>query len=457
MSKSKKFQIDMCNGPLFSKIVRFSLPLMATNVLQLLFHAADLIVLGRFAPAEAMAAVGATSGLAILSINIFLGLATGVNVLVARYIGARDAKRVSNTVHTAVSVALYWGVVMTFISLILSKPLLRLMGTPENILDDAAIYLWICALGLPALIFYNFGSAVLRALGDTRRPLIYMAIAGVVNVLLNLFFVTVCSMDVGGVALATKISNVLSAFLVARTLMNANDSSRLVWKKVHLHWESLKEMLKVGLPAGIQGSLFSISNITIQSSVNSFGWQAIAGNTAAMSLEGIVYVASSSYYYTAISFTGQNHGAGKLDRIIKSIFYCIICTVVTTAAMSGTCLLFGNELLRFYNPDANVIEWGLLRMKILFSTYFMCGVMDALSGSLRGLGHSLKPMLVIMLGVCGLRIFWVFSIFPLHRTMTSLMISYPVSWMLVCSINGAILWYICRRMQKQSLAGRKLY
>ncbi|MBR2356817.1 MAG: MATE family efflux transporter [Lentisphaeria bacterium] len=457
MSKSKKFQIDMCNGPLFSKIVRFSLPLMATNILQLFFHAADLIVLGRFAPGEAMAAVGATSSLAILGLNIFLGMATGVNVLMARYIGAKDAKRASRTVHTAVAVALYGGSAMALISLVLSKPMLRLMGTPENILDDASLYMWICSLGMPALIFYNFGSAILRAVGDTRRPMMYMAIAGGINVLLNLFFVLVCSMDVAGVALATKISNVVSAVLVARVLLNSTDSSRLVWKRVRLHWATLKEMLKIGLPAGLQGSFFSISNMTIQSSINSFGWQAIAGNTAAMSLEGIVYVGCSSYYYSAISFTGQNHGAGKLDRIIKSIFYCILCTVAAAGVLGGGCLFFGKELLHFYNPDGEVIEWGLLRMKILFSTYFLCGIMDVVSGSLRGLGHSIKPMLVIMLGVCGLRVFWVFCVFPFYRTMNNLMLSYPVSWCLVILINGLILYWVCRQMRQKSLQGGKLY
>ena len=297
-------------------------------------------------------------------------------------------------------------------------------------------------------------SAILRADGDTRRPLVFMVIAGVVNIMLNLFFVVLCKMDVAGVALAAMIGSSVSAFLVMRVLLNTPGCWKLEWKKLKFHWDALKEMLKIGLPAGMQGAMFSISNITIQSAVNSFGWQAIAGNTAALSLEGIVYVACSSYYYTAISFAGQNHGAGRIDRVIKSVFYCALCTSIAATVLGWSCFLGGRTLLGFYNSDPEAIQWGMIRLRILFTSYFLCGLMDVVSGSLRGLGHSFKPMLVIMMGVCGLRVVWVFWILPCKRTMETLMVSYPVSWILVILINGAMLFYICRKMLKQQAKGR---
>lgn len=449
MAGGKKYQIDMTSGPLFGKIVRFSLPLMAANVMQLLFHAVGLIVLGRFADGKSIAAVGSTSGLTVLILNIFLGLATGVNVLVARYVGAKDRRKASLTVHTAMATALYGGAGMALVSLLIARPMLVWMATPENIINQASLYMWIYSLGVPAVIIYNFGSAILRALGDTRRPLIFMVIAGVVNILLNLFFVVICKMDVAGVALAAMLGSCVSAGLVMRAMLQARDSSRLVWKRIKIHWQMLKEMLKIGLPAGMQGAMFSISNITIQSAVNSFGWQAIAGNTAALSLEGIVYVACSSYYYTSISFVGQNHGAEKFDRIKKSVLYCALCTFIAGVILGWGCFLTGDKLLGFYNPDPEVIKWGMIRLRIMFTVYFLCGWMDVVSGSLRGLGHSVKPMLVIMLGVCGLRVAWVLWVLPLSRSMETLFISYPVSWMLVIMINGAMLCWVYRKMLKE--------
>ena len=450
MASTNKYQIDMCHGPLFSKIVFFTLPLMMTNLLQLLFHAADLIVIGQFAPGEALAAVGATNGLTVLVLNIFFGLGTGINVLVARYTGAKNPEMVSRNVHTAVAVAIYWGIAMAIIGILISKPMLRLMATPEKIIDQAALYMWIYCAGMPFVIFYNFGSAILRAVGDTKRPMIYMLIAGIINVLLNLFFVLVFKMDVAGVALATKLSNVVSAYLVFRVLKNSPGAIKLIKSKIKIHADSLKEMLRIGLPSAIQGACYSISNITIQSSVNSFGWQAIAGNTAAQSLEGLVYVACSSLFYSAISFTGQNHGAKKYKRIIHSIFYCIICTVSAAFIVGFSILLFGRTLLGVYNNDPNVIEWGWTRLKILLTTYCLCGIMDVISGSLRGLGHSVKPMIVTLFGVCAFRVLWVFKIFPNYRTMSSLIFSYPVSWILVITLNGLMLTFICRKMLKKA-------
>ena len=445
---SGKNKIDMSHGPLFSKIVVFTIPLMLTNLMQLLFHATDLIVVGRFAPGTALAAVGATSGFTVLVLNIFFGLGTGINVLVARYTGAKDPLKVSQNVHTAAAIAFYWGIAMAIIGIIVTKPMLRIMATPEEILDKAALYMWIYCAGMPFLVFYNFGSAILRAVGDTKRPMIFILIAGVVNVLLNLFFVLVFKWDVAGVALATKISNAVAAFLIYRVLISSPDAIHLAIKKVRIHKDALVEMLKLGLPSAVQGACYSISNIAIQSSINSLGWQTIAGNTAATSLEGIVYVASGAFYYTTISFTGQNHGAKKFDRIIKSIFYCLLCSGLTTLVMGLLFLRFGGELLGIYNSEPEIIELGLIRLKIMLTTYFLCGLMDVVSASLRGLGHSVKPMIVTLLGVCAFRVFWVMCIFPFDRTINNLVISYPVSWILTATVNGIVLFFVCKKLRK---------
>lgn len=446
MSSSKKYQIDMCHGPLFSKIVFFSLPLMASNVMGLMFHAADLMVLGHFAPVESMAAVGATNGLTVLILNIFYGISTAVNVYTARYIGAKDREGVSQTVHNAVAISLYGGVVWAVISILLTKPLLRMMMTPENILDKAALYMWIFCIGSPALIAYSFGSAILRATGDTKRPLLYMLFAGILNVLLNLFFVLVCKMDVAGVAIATKFSNVVAATLVLRALMKANDETRLVWKKVKIYWKNFWDLLRLGVPAGIQGAMFSVSNVIIQSSVNSFGGIAIAGNTAVQSLEGMAHVACSSYYLSAISFTGQNYGAKKYKRMLRCIFLCIGCTIVASLLLGGGFFLFGKQLIGIYNPDPEVIRWGLIRARFLLTTYFLCGIMEVITASLRGLGYSLGPTIVTLLGVCVFRVFWAWVIFPMDPTLERLLISYPISWILVSIVNGIMLYVICRKL-----------
>ncbi len=451
MSSSKKYQIDMCSGPLFSKIIRFSIPLMLANVLGLLFYAADLVVLGRFASAEAMAAVGATNGLTVLVLNIFYGLSTGVNVLVARYIGARDPKRIYNVIQSSMALAIYGGALATVISLLLTKPMLRLMSTPAEVFSDAVLYMCICNLGIPAIAVYCFGAAIMRADGDTKRPLQYMVISGIINVLMNLFFVLVCKMDVAGVGIATKLSNVIAAVLVIRALMKNSGSTHLDIKKIFIDWPAVKEIFRIGLPAGIQGSLFSISNITIQASINSLGWQVIAGNTAASNLEGLVYVAAASYYHSALSFVGQNHGAKKYKRIVRAIFVCVGCSAVTAFIIGYLCIIFGKQLLAFYNPDPEVMQWGMVRIKVLLSTYFLCGAMEVITGCLRGLGHSVKPTIVTLVGICAFRVLWVFLIFPLKPTMFNLMISYPITWVLVISVNGFILYRVCVNMMRKAV------
>ncbi|MBO4490286.1 MAG: MATE family efflux transporter [Lentisphaeria bacterium] len=446
MDSGSKYNIDMTQGPLFGKIIRFTIPLMSSYVLQMLFNTVDLIVVGRFASSHALAAVGATSGLTVLVLNIFFGLSVGVNVLAARYIGAKDPRNISRTVHTAAAVGIYGGVMMALIGILISRPALIWMDTPSEILGKSSLYMWIYCSSIPFIIFYNFGSSILRAQGDTRRPLYYMITGGIVKVLLDLLLVLLFRMDVGGVAMATLISNAVSAGLTLRALNSARDSSRLIRKQIRIHGPIFRDMVKIGLPAGIQGSFFSLSNIVIQSSINSFGALAIAGNTAAQSLEGLVYVASSSFYYTAISFVGQNHGAQKYKRIVRSIFICLLCTNVFSIFTGYLFWICGRPLLRIFNPDPEVIRWGMIRVAILFSTYFLCAAMDTISGSLRGLGHSIKPTIVTLMGVCVFRVAWVLWIFPHYKTMENLMISYPISWLIVSLVNGTILFFVVRNL-----------
>lgn len=444
-----KYSIDMCSGPIFSKIILFSVPLILSGILQLMFNAADLIVLGRFASPEAMAAVGATAFLTNLIVNVFIGLSIGTNVLAANYLGAKNWKNTSRTVHTAIAVSLAGGVALAVIGILISKPLLEMMSTPDDIIGMATLYMWIYCAGLPFILLYNFGSAVMRAAGDTRRPLFYLVIAGIVNVILNIVFVLGLHIDVAGVAIATTVSQAISAFLVLRNLIHLRDACRFRWKNLHIDPIILKSMLWIGLPAGIQGSFFSISNLVIQSSINSFGAMAIAGTTAALSLEGIVYAGAYSYHQTVITFAGQNIGAGRVDRVKKSIWYCLICSIALETAMGLGFYLCARPVLSIFNTNPEVISWGILRMKILFTTYALCGIMDVVSGALRGLGSSLQPAIVTMLGVCVLRVVWVFCVFPLDRTMENLLISYPVSWFLTAAVNAVFLWILCRRVSAQ--------
>ena len=343
MGSAKKYQIDMCHGPLFSKIVAFTIPLIAANVIGTLFNAADMIVVGRFADAKALAAVGSTGGLTMLVLNIFFGLSSGVSVLASRFIGARDRKSLSRTVHTAMTVAIYGGTAMAILGILISKPVLQLMGTPPEILRQSCIYMWIYCLGIPFVVIYAFGSGILRATGDTRRPLYYMIFAGIVNVLLNLFFVIVCKMDVAGVAIATKFANLLSAVMVVQALRRAKDSTRFIWKRMRIDWKLFSEMLKLGIPAGIQGSCFSISNIIIQSAVNSFGALAIAGNTAGSNIDGLIYMTGVCFFHTSLTFTGQNYGAKKYHRIVRAVLLSILCAAVCDIVIGWTGLIFGSS------------------------------------------------------------------------------------------------------------------
>ena len=458
MHSDKKYHIDMCHGSLFSQVFRFSLPLMGANIMALMFHAADLIVLGQFASEKvrtaATAAVGATSALNILMIIFFFGFSAGVNSITARYIGAKDHQKVSRTVHTSIALGICGGFIFALLGIFFAKSALTWMGTPDDVMDKAVIYMQICSIGIPFTVLYMIGAAILRAVGDTRRPLFFIIVSGVVNVLLNIFFVVVCKMDAAGVAIATKISNVLSAVLIIRVLCRSEGDIRLIFKKIRFHWVELKEVLWIGIPAGVQGALYNVSNIFIQSSVNSLGSFAMAGNAASQSLEGMANVASGAYYQTAMSFTGQNLGGRKYKRVIRSIFICLTYATAVSFVCCGLFMIFGRNLLGLYNPDPRVISWGMERLVIMMSTYFICGMMDTVSGALRGLGHSVKPTVTTVIGACGLRIFWVIMIFPQYRTLRSLIYSYPVSWFLTGLVNGIILFLVCRRMLRTAASGK---
>ena len=448
LKKSRQtFEIDMCNGPLLPKMLLFTIPLILSGVLQLLFNAADVIVVGQFAGNEALAAVGSTSSLTNLLVNLFIGMSVGVNVLVARYYGGKQDNEVSETVHTAIVISVLGGVLLTVIGIVLAKPLLTLMDTPEDVIKHSVLYMRIYFMGMPVMLLYNFGSAVLRAIGDTRRPLFYLSIAGVINVCLNLWFVISLHMGVAGVALATIISQAVSAVLIVRCLIQSEGCFRLYPEKLKISWDKLLRIARIGLPAGIQGSLFSVSNVLIQSSVNSFGSVAMAGNTAASNIEGFVYTAMNAVHQTAVSFTGQNLGGKRFDRISKILAQCLMLVTIIGLVMGNAVVLFGEPLLGLYSSDTEVITYGQKRLLYICTIYCMCGIMDVLVGSIRGLGYAIMPMIVSLLGACAFRVVWIYTIFSWNRTLETLYISYPVSWTLT-----ALVHLICHIIVKKKLA-----
>lgn len=425
---AKSYEMDMTSGPLLKKILIFSVPLMLSGILQLLFNAADIIVVGQFTGSSALAAVGSTSSLINLFVNVFIGFSIGANVLVAQYFGARDEKNVHETVHTSILLAIICGLILIVAGISLAPPMLELMDTPDEVLGQAVFYMRIYFVGMPATLVYNFGAAILRAVGDTRRPLYYLFVAGCVNVVLNLFFVVVCGRGVDGVAIATVISQVISAALIVRCLVKSDGMYRLNLSMLKLHRQKVIQIARIGLPAGFQGAIFSISNVLIQSSVNSFGSIAMAGNTAASNIEGFIYTCMNAVYQTSLSFTSQNLGAGKIKRISRILVECLVVVFLVGAVMGFLAYTFGAELLRIYSTDPEVIENGLHRMRVICQTYYLCGMMDVTVGALRGLGYSVMPMLVSLAGVCGVRIVWIFTAFVWSRSLFTLYISYPISW-----------------------------
>lgn len=442
----KKHEIDMCSGPILKKLLLFAFPLICSGILQLLFNAADIIVVGRFAGDNSLAAVGSTTSLILLLSNLFIGLSIGGNVLTARYFGAKKEAELSDTVHTSVALSIVSGVVLAIIGIIFAKPILHLMEAPDSVLGLSAIYLRIYFIGMPAMMIYNFGSAILRAKGDTRRPLKFLVISGILNVCLNLFFVIVLRMDVAGVAAATALSQCLSAVLVIRCLCRESNGMKLILKKLKLHKDMLITIIKIGLPAGFQGVLFSLSNVIIQSSINTFGDVTMAGSAAAANIEGFVYFAMNAFYQAAISFTSQNVGAGKYERIKPIMVKSLICVTITGVVLGNFAFLFGHQLLGIYSSSEMVIEEGIKRLAVISTTYALCGIMDTLVGVLRGLGYSIAPMIVSLIGVCALRIVWIMTVFqvPELHTVTTVYISYPVTWIITGTVHFFCYLYIMK-------------
>ncbi len=449
-NEKKKYEIDMCNGPILKKMLLFALPLMLSSILQLLFNAADIVVVGRFAGDDSLAAVGSTSSLINLLTNLFIGLSVGANVLVARYFGAKKEEELRDTVHTAMTLSLIGGAVLTVIGVVGAPIILEWMQSPPEVFSLAVIYLRVYFAGITATMVYNFGSSILRAIGDTKRPLYFLSIAGVVNVVLNLIFVIVFRWGVFGVGIATVISQVISAALVIRCLLREQDGIRLDLKRLGINKGKLLQIMQIGLPAGFQGMLFSLSNVVIQSSVNSFGATIVAGNSAAQNIEGFVYVGMNAFYQAAISFMGQNVGAGKYKRVNKILYAAETCVIVIGFGLSMIVLLFAEPLLSLYTDSPAVVEAGTVRLGIICATYFLCGMMDVMVGALRGLGYSIAPMIVSLLGACAFRLLWIATVFQIDRfhTIKTVYISYPISWT-VTFLAHVITFVIVRKKLKK--------
>lgn len=441
------YRMDMTEGPLTTKIIKFTIPVMLTGILQLLFNTADVIVVGRFTGKTALAAVGSTGSLINLLVSLFMGLSIGTNVLVARYQGAKDDKAVSETVHTSIALGIVGGLILLIIGVVATRPLLEMMATPEDVIDQSTLYMRILFFGMPLNLILNFGAAILRAIGDTKRPLYYLTIAGVINLFLNIFLVTVFSLGVAGVAIATVISEGVSCGLILLCLKHETGAIRLYFNRIKINPSKCIDIMKIGLPAGLQGCIFSISNVLIQSSVNSFGSTVMAGNTAASNIEGFVYVSMNSLHQTCISFTSQNFGAGKFKRIKKVLINCLVIVAITGLVLGNSAYFFGKYLLSAYNNEAEVISYGLIRLSIISTMYFLCGLMDVMVGAMRGIGYSILPMIVSLVGACGLRIVWIYTVFVKFRTLNILFISYPVTWT-ITFLSHLVCYYIVTRKYK---------
>ena len=442
----KSYEIDMCHGPLLSRILLFAVPLICSGVLQLLFNATDIIVVGRFVSSNAMAAVGSTSSLINLLVNFFIGISVGANVLVARFRGANDFDDAQQTVQTALITAVFGGFVLIAAGVLLARPMLVWMATPAEVLDQAVLYMRVYFIGMPATMLYNFGAAVLRAVGDTRRPLYFLTLAGVINVAGDLFFVIVLGMGVAGVAVATVLSQIVSAALIVLCLMRVDGMCNVSLRRLRFYPDKFRRIMQVGLPAGLQSVIFNISNVLIQSSVNSFGATVVAGNTAASNIEGFVYISMNALYQTSLSFTSQNLGAKQYHRIDQILVRCLALVVVIGVVLGNGAHLLGNTLLGIYSNEAEVIGYGMMRLGVVSVTYFLCGMMDVVAGSVRGLGYSILPMLVSLAGACVFRVIWIFTVFQWQHTLLSLYVSYPISWALTISAHLVCYFAVRRRV-----------
>ena len=450
--KQRSNQIDMCTGSLPPKLIRFAIPLMISGMLQLFFNAADIIVVGKFAGDASLAAVTSTGSLASLLVNLFMGLSVGANVTVAHAIGRGDEEKTVRTVHTAILLSFIGGVILAVVGFFASRPMLELMSSPENVIDLSTLYLKIYFIGMPASLAYNFGSALLRAGGDTQRPMKYLFVAGVINVCLNLLFVIVFHLDVAGVGLATVLSQCVSATLVLRCLMKETGPLHLDLKKLCLDKDALVSIVRVGLPAGFQGIVFSISNVVIQSSINSFGDLMVAGSGAAANIEGFVGVGMNSFYQACLTFTGQNYGAGKLDRVDKVVTWCLVIGTGVSLVLCGLAVLFGRQLLGIYTSNPQVVELGMIRIRTVVALLFLNGMLDIMVGGLRGLGCSLVPMVVSVVGICGVRLLWIGTVFQAVHTPQCLFLSYPVSWSVTFICHTCCFLYVRRKVRAKAAA-----
>ena len=450
--KRSKYEIDMCNGTIMDKLISFALPLMLSGVLQLMFNAVDIIVVGRFTGSQALAAVGSTSALINIFTNLFIGISLGSNVLAARFYAAGKSKEMSETVHTSITIALISGIIMAFVGAIFAKGALELMDTPDDVIDQSVLYMRIYFMGMPFFMLFNYGAAILRAVGDTKRPLLFLIISGITNAVLNLILVIVFGLGVAGVAIATVIAQLISCVLVLACLCRSQSSYRLHFNKLGIRRDYMVQIFKVGVPAGIQSVVINFSNALLQSSVNSFGSTAMAGYTAANNLLGFLYVSINSVTQACMSFTSQNYSVGKYKRMTKVLFECIGLSMAVSLTLGCSAYFFGNKILWIYTDNAAVVKAGMEVLTYSTVTYFLCGIMDLFPGALRGMGYSTVPMILSVVGTVGTRLVWIYGVFPKHRSLDVLFISYPAS--LFITIVFQVICYIIVR-KKLGIAARK--
>ncbi|HEY5466738.1 MAG TPA: MATE family efflux transporter [Clostridia bacterium] len=443
----RQYDLDACNGPLFRKILVFAFPIMVMNILQLMFNTVGMVVVGRFSGSSALAAVGASALLINLLVNFFMGLSVGTSVIVAQDCGAGRTDEISRSVHTSIVVSVIGGLVVMAIGLVLCAPLLQMMGTPTDIFDLSVLYMKIYFIGVPASLVYNFGAGILRAVGDSRRPMYYLVIAGIVNVILSLYFVIVMHMGVDGVAWAAVVSQYLAMLLILVCLCRSEGAIRLIPRQLRIDRKKLRQIVRIGLPAGLQNLLFSISNVLIQSALNSFGSTMVAASAAAGTVEGFVATPMNAYYNAAITFTGQNMGAKKYDRIDTIAKVCTVLIFVTWILAGGATLLLGKPLLGLFTSDPEVVELGMIRMTILISAYFTCGMMSVYPGLTRGMGYSVLPMVCTLVGVCVMRIVWLGTFYAWHPTVFMLFICYPITWALTGIGQVGIFFYARKQIR----------
>ena len=443
---SKKYALDMTSAPFLKKIFIFAIPLVLTGLLQLAYNTADIVVVGRFAGSEALAAVGSTGSLINLLLNVFIGLSMGSGVMVARHIGSGHEDKIHNCTHTAMLMSIVCGIAIGIFGFFMSGKILVLMGSPADVLPLATLYLKIYFLGCPGSMVYNFGSAIVRATGDTKKPLFILASTGLVNVGLNLILVIFFHMGVSGVAIATITSQYLSAIMIVIHLTKLDNACKLRFSKLRINKTELLKIIRIGLPAGIQNSLFSISNVIIQSTVNSFGSVAMAGIAAGSNFDSYVYTATNAISQTAMTFTSQNMGAKKHENVGKIYRYCMTITVIIGVVMGAIGTTFSDFIVSFFSTDKAVIEIGAERLAMIMPFFVFCSLMDVAAGQLRGMGESLKPMIVSLLGGCGIRLLWVFAILPMNRTLMFLYWSYPISWAATFAVQFSLYFILRKRI-----------